>query len=357
MGEAIAVIAEAKGKPGFFTEEVIAFAQALREDPTVPVRVFVPGMGIGVHAHELARLPGVVVTGIEGESLACYNAEAWKTALAPPIAALKPRFICVAHSADGADFAPGLAVRLGTACITAVESFRRTGAAVTFIRSTLKGKLSMEIAPEGGMAVVTVLPGSFAREVPPSGAGKNGRNGAPIPPGREAPSPFTEEKGAKQKTVEILGIPPLALKTRTLGTIPVPDQSADLTAAEVIVAAGRGIGGEENLALLGRLGACFSRSALGASRAVCDAGWLPRSLQVGQTGRRVSPRLYIACGISGAPQHLAGMRGSQCIVAINQDPQAAIFQVADVAAVEELTLFLPLLIEACLKRRGTGGRG
>jgi len=338
MGEGIAVIAESKGRPGPFTEEVIAFAQALREDPTAPVRVFVPGMGIGAHAHELARLPGVVVTGIEGESLACYNAEAWKTALAPPIAALKPRFICIAHSADGADFAPGLAVRLGAACITAVESFRRTGDAVTFTRSTLKGKLSVEIAPEAEMVVVTVLPGSFGREARPN------------------PSPPTEEQEAMPKPVEVLGIPALPLKIRTLGILTAPDQAADLTAAEVIVAAGRGIGGKENLALLGRLGACFSRSTLGASRAVCDAGWLPRRFQVGQTGMRVSPRLYIACGISGAPQHLAGMRGSQSIVAINRDPQAAIFQVADVAVVEELVLFLPLLIEACQKRREIGGR-
>ncbi|MEK6653864.1 MAG: electron transfer flavoprotein subunit alpha/FixB family protein, partial [Thermodesulfobacteriota bacterium] len=124
-----------------------------------------------------------------------------------------------------------------------------------------------------------------------------------------------------------------------------------LAAAEVIVSAGRGIGGEENIELLRRLASLFSRAAIGASRSVCDAGWLSCRYQIGQTGKTVSPRLYIACGISGALQHLAGMRGSQCIVAVNRDPQAAIFRVADVAVVEELVSFLPLLIAACRKHR------
>ena len=106
-----------------------------------------------------------------------------------------------------------------------------------------------------------------------------------------------------------------------------------------------------NIALINRLASLFSHSAVGASRALCDAGWLPYRCQVGQTGATVSPRLYIACGISGAIQHLAGMRDSQCIAAINRDPQAAIFRTAHIGVVEELSAFLPLLIDETRKRR------
>jgi electron transfer flavoprotein alpha subunit len=113
----------------------------------------------------------------------------------------------------------------------------------------------------------------------------------------------------------------------------------------VVVAAGKGIGREENLALIRRLAAIFPKGAVGASRLVCDAGWLPYPHQVGVTGKTVAPKLYLACGISGTIQHVTGMRGSRCIVAINTDPRAAIFQVAHYGIVEDLTTFIPLLLD------------
>jgi electron transfer flavoprotein alpha subunit len=339
MNEEIVVIAEvaAEGGPAPLSLELIAFAKSLRRNAAEPIRVFLPGRGIGAAAAELARLPGVAVTGVEGESLASYSAEAWIEALAPLLAARKPRFICVSHNANGADFAPGLAVRLGAACITAVEAFRIEAEGPVFSRSILKGKLQMEIVPEAETAVVTLLPGAFRRG--------------------DAPSTLKEEASevhgdrAGPPAPEMISVPDIPLKTRPLGLLPTPDEAADLAAAEVIVSAGRGIGGEENIELLRRLASLFSRAAVGASRAVCDAGWLPCRYQIGQTGKTVSPRLYIACGISGALQHLAGMRGSQCIVAVNRDPQAAIFRAADVAVVEEILSFLPLLIAACRRHR------
>ncbi len=375
MNVEIVVIAEvaAEGRPAPVSLELIAFAKSLRRNAAEPIRVFLPGRGIGAAAAELARLPGVAVTGIEGESLASYSAEAWKEALAPLLAARKTRFICVSHNANGADFAPGLAVRLGAACITAVEAFRIEAEGPIFSRSILKGKLQMEIVPEAETAVVTLLPGAFRRGDAPSSpmdkARKDGTNTTQnetvllpeefrrkaIPP--TGVTTLKEKKSEVQgdragpPAAEMISVPDIPLKTRPLGLLPAPDEAADLAAAEVIVSAGRGIGGEENIELLRRLAFLFSRAAIGASRAVCDAGWLPCRYQIGQTGKTVSPRLYIACGISGALQHLAGMRGSQCIVAVNRDPQAAIFRVADVAVVEELVSFLPLLIAACRKHR------
>jgi electron transfer flavoprotein alpha subunit len=332
MKSEIAVIAEvAAGRPAPVTLELIAFAKALRRNESIPVRVFVSGEGIAPTAAGLAALPGVAVTGLEGRALAAYSAETWKLVLAPRLAGLKPRFVCIAHDAMGADFGPGLAARLGAACITSVESFRMEKDDVIFSRPLLKGKMRMEVVPEAETTVVTLLPGTFRRE-------------------ETSPSP--EDKAGKYGETLRLGnlrseVPPPAERGWESG-LAAPE------APEVIVAAGRGIGSEENLALLRSLTSLFSRPALGASRAVCDAGWLPCRFQVGQTGKTVAPRLYIACGISGALQHLAGMRGSQCIVAINRDPRAAIFQAADVAVVEELVSFIPLLIDACRKQQGYG---
>jgi electron transfer flavoprotein alpha subunit len=127
--------------------------------------------------------------------------------------------------------------------------------------------------------------------------------------------------------------------------IPAEERDLDLSIADVIVSAGRGIGNEENLALIRQLAGLFSKSAIGCSRTVCDRGWLGYQHQIGLTGKTVSPKLYIACGISGAIQHVTGMSGSKYVVAVNKDPGAAIFQVADVGIVEDLTIFIPLVID------------
>ena len=127
--------------------------------------------------------------------------------------------------------------------------------------------------------------------------------------------------------------------------------TAGISEADVIVAAGQGFGEEENLELARQLAAVFPKSAIAGSRIVCDLGWLGYGCQVGVTGATVSPRLYIACGISGAVQHVTGMRGSGFIVAINKDPAAAIFQMADVCVVEDLITFIPILLETYQKTR------
>jgi electron transfer flavoprotein alpha subunit len=362
MQSEIAVIAEiTAGRPAPVTLELIAFAKTLRRDESIPIRVFVPGEGIAPAAAGLAALPGVSVTGLEGRALAAYSAEAWHLVLAPRLAGLKPRFVCIAHDAMGADFGPGLAARLGAACITSVEGFRMEKDDVIFSRPLLKGKMRIEVVPEAETTVVTLLPGTFRREeTPPPPDDKAEQYGENPRPGnlRSETTPPTGRRGedciTASEALEVLPVNRLPLKTRTLGLLPAPDEDADLAAADVIVAAGRGIGSGENLTLLRRLASLFSRPALGASRAVCDAGWLPCRFQIGQTGKTVAPRLYIACGISGTLQHLAGMRGSQFIVAINRDPRAAIFQAADVAVVEELVSFIPLLVDACRKQQGCG---
>jgi len=337
MSMEIVVVAElAAGLPAPVTIELIAFAKALRGDQTAPVCVFVLGARIERAVALLSEIPDVAVTGLAGEALAVYSAEAWKRVLAPRLADIKPRFVCIPHDATGADFAPGLAALLGAGCLTAIESARSDGLEVIFRRSLLNGKIQAEVASRAETTVITLLPGAYR-------VGGSVR----INPGKQGGE--MSEKRLLAAQAKIIPVPEMALVSRPLGLLSAPENDADLAAAEVVVAAGRGIKKEENLSLVRDLAALFSRSAVGGSRTVCDAGWLPTRLQIGQTGRTVTPRLYIACGISGALQHLMGMRGSQFIVAINSDPRASIFQIADVAVVEDLLVFMPLLSDACEK--------
>jgi electron transfer flavoprotein alpha subunit len=340
-GEIVVITEISDGRPAPVTAELVAFATALGRKIACRVRVVIPGGVATEAAATIAATPGIAATAIAGKNLAAYNAEAWTATLAPILAHLQPRFICISHTANGADFAPGLAIRLGAACITAVEAFEIDAEGPVFRRSIHRGKLQMDIVPEAEITVLTLLPGAFDR-------------GAMIAPADGPPDDalaVARKSAPAEAAGEVITAPDIPLKTRIMGLMPAPSDTAELAAAEVVIAAGRGIGNAENIALLRALASLFSRSALGASRAVCDAGWLPYRCQVGQTGQTVSPRLYMACGISGAVQHLAGMRGAACVVAVNRDPQAAIFRVADVAIVEELVSFLPLLIDACRQRR------
>jgi electron transfer flavoprotein alpha subunit len=335
MNDEIIVIAELSDSRVLpVTYELTALARAIAGDDSNAVYILAPGRDVQAVARDLAHETGMDVIALEGEGLEPYNVETWMAALAPWLAARKPRYIFVPHTSRGCDFAPGLAVRLGAACITAVESFRRQDGVTSFTRSVFNGKIRMHVAPLTDVTVLSVLPGAF--------------NAAHESQGRPDSSPLIgiQYDGLTKPCrstghVEVLEIQSRPEKIRTLGVIPAAVQDLDLALADVIVSAGRGIGAEENLELIRRMAGLFPKSAVGCSRAVCDRGWLDYKHQIGLTGRTVAPKLYIACGISGAVQHIAGMRGARVIVAINKDPRAAIFQVADVGIVEDLITFIP----------------
>lgn len=339
MNDEILVIAEiSDGRILPVTYELIAFARALAGDDATAVHIMAPGRDVEAAARNLAQETGMDAIALEGDALEPYNAETWMAALAPRIAARKPRYICIPHTSRGCDFAPGLAVRIGAACITAVEDFGRQDGRVSFSRSIYNGKIRMHIAPQTDVAVLCVLPGAF------KAASEYQETPDPSPlPGMKQEGPF-QGSGAGGHVV-VMKSHHCPQKIRALGIIPAAAQELDLALADVIVSAGRGIGAGENLELIRRLAGLFAKSAVGCSRAVCDLGWLDHKHQVGLTGRTVTPKLYIACGVSGAVQHIAGMRGSKFILAINTDQRAAIFQVADACIVEDLNTFIPLLIE------------
>jgi electron transfer flavoprotein alpha subunit len=278
----------------------------------------------GMAAHGIAMVEDLraadilLVTGVATRNLA--------EAVRKSLAGMAPVYVIMPHTCFGYDLAPALAVRLGAACITAAEAARMNGGKAVFVRTASGGKLSTEVVPETDIVVLTNQPGAW--------------------------KPLDNKMGTGG-TVETVRSDAGPVRSRTVGFKQPEYRGNALAESSVVVAAGRGIGTRENLALIDDIARLFPRSAVGCSRAVCDAGWLGYAHQVGMTGATVSPKLYIAIGISGAVQHVAGIRDAQTVIAINNDPAARIFARADYGIVEDLTRFIPVLIEEYNKRYGT----
>jgi electron transfer flavoprotein alpha subunit len=252
---------------------------------------------------------------------ALYDAEATAAVVAAAVEAVRPDVVLFAASAMGRDLAPRVAARLGLGLASDCTALAVEGGALRATRPVFAGKALQTLGFPRTPALVSLRPKVFA---PVSRAGR-------------------------QANVEALagawGDPSRARVVRVAAAA---SGKADLTESEIIVSGGRGLKGPENFALLDQLASALG-ATVGASRAVVDAGWRPHSDQVGQTGKTVSPKLYVAVGISGAIQHLAGMSSSRCIVAINKDPDAPIFKVADYGLVGDLFEVVPALTEAVQK--------
>ena len=239
-----------------------------------------------------------------------------------------PRFIIFTHTMRNAQCAAKLSVKLHTETITSVESFIYDDNSYIFQRSIFNCKLKMNVKTDSPINILTVLSGASS-----------------IPEERVCSQDASIIKSIinEKITVSIENYKPLSLSKSVEADI-------KLEEADVIISAGRGIGDDKNLDLIKETASLFKNSAIGASRPVCDNKWLPFSHQVGITGRIVSPKFYMACGISGSQQHIAGMNKSQVIAAINKDPNAAIFSVADYIIVEDLLSFLPVFIKKFRER-------
>lgn len=240
-----------------------------------------------------------------------YNPEVHKRLLLEVVAKEQPEMIVFCHSSYGWDLAPRLAVSLKAAQISEVVAVQDG----TLVAPACNGKLRRTLKSKGKMTIVTLQAGAFSLTEPASGA-----------------PTVIPVSGDKQGKVSLLGY-----ETAEHGGV-------DLTRAEVIVSAGRGVGKPENIALVAGLAKALG-GEYGASRPVVDALWVEHNRQVGTTGLTVAPKLYVACGISGAVQHLAGMKKSEFVVAINTDRDAPIGDVADVFAVADLKQLLPVLTE------------
>jgi electron transfer flavoprotein alpha subunit len=314
----ILVIAEQKdGRLNRASWEALAAAQQLAGGG-MPVKVAVMGSGVAAAATELAQAAVAEVLTVEAEALGSYTPDAFVQAAAALIAALAPQCVLLAHTYQTRDFVPTLAARLDRALITDVIAIKDAAGQPVFSRPMFQGKLVADVVPQGPTPhLVTVQIGAFRADA--------------------------VQKGQAPIAAASVSVDASAIRQRPEPAFQEAKQAVDLSQAERIVAVGRGIKSQENVALAEQLAQAFG-AEVAASRPICDNGWLPMERQIGSSGQTVAPKLYVAVGISGAIQHLVGMKGARTIVAINKDAEAPIFEIADYGIVGDLFEIAPALI-------------
>jgi electron transfer flavoprotein alpha subunit len=323
----ILVIAEQKdGKLNRASWEAIAAAQQLAEvGAPGPVSIAVAGRGISGVAAELATAATAGVLAVEADELGAYTADGFVQAIRQVIEQASPDYVLFPHTYQTRDYAPALAAVLDRALVTDVIGLKRVGDAPAFSRPMFQGKLTADVRPEGPAPyLITCQIGAFRGD-----AAKRGDSAAAI-------TSVTATIDAK------------AVRQRPEAPFQEAKQAVDLSQAERIVAVGRGIKSQENLHLAEQVAKAFG-AELAASRPICDNGWLPMERQIGSSGQTVAPKLYVALGISGAIQHLVGMKGARTIVAINKDAEAPIFEVADYGIQGDIFEIAPALLDELQK--------
>ena len=316
----ILVIAEQKdAKLNRASLEAIAAAQQL-SGGAMPIKVAVAGQGVSGVAAELAQVAVAEVITVDHAALAHYTPDAFVQAFQQVVAQVSPALVFLPHTYQTRDFSPMLATRLDRAIVTDVIAVKGSGSDATFSRPMFQGKLTADVKPQGPAPhIATIQIGAFRADAAAKGS---------------APAPIA----AATVTID-------ESKLRQKAEAPFQEakQAVDLSQAERIVSVGRGIKSQENIAIAEQLAKAFG-AELAASRPICDNGWLPMERQIGSSGQTVAPKLYVALGISGAIQHLVGMKGSRTIVAINKDADAPIFEVADYGIQGDLFELAPAII-------------
>lgn len=311
------VLEERDGKVSRVSWEALAAGQRLSELTGHNLNAAVIGASTEALAAEAQSKAVMRVARIEHPLLAPYTPDGYTLALQQFIEKENPTELVFPHTYQVRDFAPALAARLNQVLISDVVSI---GEGPTFTRQLLQGRLAGAYRhPDSSTCFVSVQAGAFR-------AGEMGTGTAEV-------TMFTPQIDAAQ------------IRTRPGEPFRGSAQTVDLASAPMIVSVGRGIKEADNLPLVQELADALG-AELAASRPICDNGWLPMERQVGSSGQTVAPKLYLAVGISGAIQHLVGMKGSQCIVAINKDPEAPIFEVADYGIAGDLFEVVPALTEA-----------
>jgi electron transfer flavoprotein alpha subunit len=305
--------------------EAIVAAQKLGADLGQKVSSVVLGSSAQALAQEMAAYEVDKVIYADHSELAVYTPDAYAAAMEQVVRASDPEYVVLSHTYLVRDFAPKLAARFGKGLISDCVRMIADAGRVVFTRRIFLGKLDADVVSDGAAPVfVTFQSGAFRGDQAVKGTG------API---EEMPVDISEVRMKPEAPFQEV------------------KQAVDLSKAEVIVAVGRGIKSKDNLGLAEKLAEALGGD-LAASRPICDAEWLPIDRQIGSSGQTVAPKLYIAVGISGAIQHLVGMKNSQTIVAINKDPEAPIFDIADYGIVGDLFEALPVLTEEIKKLKG-----
>jgi electron transfer flavoprotein alpha subunit len=326
MPESVLVFAEHQGgkliRPAW---EALAAGQRLAQDLGASVSAALLGHNLSALASELASCDVQEVFSVDSPQLADYTADGETRALREVIQQHKPRFVVFSHTYLVRDFAPKLAASLDRGLLSDCLGYRVEGGRFVFVRQVFQGKFVADV--------------EFVGDAPYFVAFQAGA--------------FREDSVRRGKSPAQIGFVPVALSADSLRAKPgerfrEAKQAVDLSQAEAIVAVGRGIKKLENLELAKQLAEALG-AEIGASRPICDSGWLPMERQIGSSGQTVAPRLYVALGISGAIQHMVGMKGSRTVVAINKDKEAPIFEVATYGIVGDLFEVVPPLTEEIKK--------
>ena len=325
MPDQIMVVAEQRdGKLNRVSLETLAAAQAIGKETGWTVAVVLPGSQIASLAQELAGYQVEKVFALEGASLAAYTSDAYVHALKEFLASERPKLVLFPHTYQVRDFAPRLALALDRTLISDAIGYKNESGKLLFTRQMFQGKFVADVAFAGEAPwLATLQIGTYRADQAATGTAPVETVAAAAPP--------------------VLRITPHEVFQEA-------KQAVDLSQAEVIVAVGRGIKEQKNVALAEDLAKALG-GEVAASRPICDNGWLPLERQIGSSGQTVAPKLYIALGISGAIQHIVGMKGARTIVAINKDVEAPIFEIADYGVVGNLFDIVPALTEEIKKAK------
>ena len=318
-----------EGKWNKTSFETLAAAQQIANETKGRLIAAAIGKGVAALAGELAEKKLDEVLLVEHDLLAAYTPDGFTLALQQAIAQAKPDLVLLPHTYQVRDFAPKLAASLGKGMIGDCVAYRHENGKLTFVRQMFQGKTVADVVFEGAPPwFATFQAGAFRADLVAQGASK-----APV-------SPVHIELKAEQ------------IRTKPLEIFREAKQAVDLTQAPILVSVGRGIKAPENIPMAEKLARLLG-GELAASRPICDEGWLPMDRQIGSSGQTVAPKLYLALGISGAIQHVVGMKGSRTIAAVNKDQNAPIFEVADYGIVGDLFEIVPVLIEELEKSKTT----
>ena len=329
MPDTILVIVEQReGKLNRVSWETLTAGQALAAETGWTLEAAVVGSGVTNFAQEIAGKKVAKVYAIESPQLEPYTPDAFTAGLKQFITSKQPKLVLMPHTYQVRDFVPKLATALETTAISDVIGVRYEAGKLLFTRQMFQGKFVADVSFAGsGPCFVTFQNGSFRADKVEAGAAA-----APV------------------ETVSV-DVPDGVVRNKPQDVFKEAKQAVDLTQAELIVSVGRGIKEQKNIELAKQLADVLG-AELAASRPICDNGWLPMDRQIGSSGQTVAPKLYLALGISGAIQHIVGMKGSRSIVAINKDSEAPIFEIADYAIVGNLFDIVPPLIEEVKKAKG-----
>jgi electron transfer flavoprotein alpha subunit len=322
----ILVVAEERGGAwNRMSWETVAAAQQIGKELGQPVEAAVAGKGVAALAGELARKQFERVHSVEHDLLEHYTPDGYTLSLRQLIEKQRPYLTIFPHTYQVRDFAPKLATSLGRVLVSDVVGHRVESGRLTLVRQLFQGKITADV--------------HFAGEPPYFASMQAGAYRADqVVDGASPVETFAATISASD------------IRTKPLELFRESQRAVDLSAAEIIVSVGRGIKEAENIPIVQKLADALG-AELAASRPICDNGWLPMERQVGSSGQTVAPKMYVAVGISGAIQHLVGMKGSKTIVAINKDANAPIFEVADYGIVGDLFQVVPALVAEILKAK------